>query len=150
MKQAIRYALSLAHITTAAIIAVYFAMHFAPTIWWYEYESIKPTKAAWVSGEKLKMVSTHRVFEVGTPIDFQDQLRCVTDAGDDVVSTQSFSTALKGPVDKWRKTPWTWGVIPANTPKNAPCYIRSVQTLSLFFGVKRTTEVLSYEFTVSH
>ena len=132
-----------------AFIMFVASIYVVPVTWWYEYKSIAPVKPVWTVGEPLKLVSTIRVSRPGTAILFKDQLRCVTSRGDEVIDTKSSPTALKGPAHEWRKTPWVWGVIPTATPKDVPCYIRSVQTLKTLFGIERVVEYVSETFTVS-
>jgi hypothetical protein len=132
-----------------AFIIFVSALYIAPTTWWYEYRSIAPVASVLAIGEPLKLVSTIRVTRAGRAIVFKDQLRCVTDSGDAVIETKVFPTALKGPVDTWKKTPWIWGKIPEETPKGIPCYIRSIQTLTTVFGIERVTEYISETFIVS-
>jgi len=142
----------LVELVSGALIAfglAVLAFHLAPASWWYEYKSIVPIKPVFVVGEPLKLVSTLRVQQAGAGIVFKDQLRCITDAGDEVVAASTFPTALREPEGPWRKTPWTWGNIPESVPRDVPCYIRSVQTLSVLFGIQKTTEVDSETFTIS-
>ena len=144
-----RHLTTLAHILIAGVVALFAAMQFAPSSWWYEYKSIVPLKPVFVAGEKLQLVSTIIVHQPRTPITFHDQLRCITNMGDRVVHSVDFPTALKSSAGDWKRVPWAWGVIPAETPKEVPCYIRSVQTIKTIFGIERVTVYTSETFTVS-
>ena len=130
-------------------ILFYVSLYAFPIDRWYEYKSITPVKPVWSIGEPLRLISTIRVNQAGTSIEFRDQLRCVTASGDSVIAIKVFPTALKGPEGVWRKTPWVWGVVPNGAPKDVPCYIRSVQKITTLFGVKRITEYTSATFTIS-
>ena len=136
-------------ITIGFMAAVFLTLSFAPTSLWYEYESIQPTKPVWVPGEKLQMVSNIVVHTPGLKITWDDQLRCIVDGRDDVIKTVTFPGALKGDKGAVSKIAWTWGAVPDNAPKDVPCYIRSIQTLTLWFGVERTTVVNGETFTIS-
>ena len=129
--------------------AIFLTLSFAPTSWWYEYKSIQPTKPVWTVGEKLKLVSNIVVYTSGLKIVWDDQLRCIVDGSDEVVKTETFPGALKGDQGRLSKIAWIWGVVPEGAPKDVPCYIRSIQTLTLWFGIERTTVVYGETFTIS-
>lgn len=143
------------HISTPFQILVSFALciwltlHLAPTTLWYEYKSIEPAKPVFTPGEDLRMISNVVVNNDGLRILWNDELRCVDGNVDGVIKTVPFPGALKGNGSSVARIPWTWGKVPENTPKDVPCYIRSVQTLTLWFGIERTTVVYGQTFTIS-
>jgi len=124
------------------------SLFMVPVNWIIDYESIVATKPVWKRGESLKMISTMRISYGDIPLEFNDQLRCIGDE-DEIVAVGVFETATKSSEGETIKTPWTWGVIPESTPEDVPCYIRSSQTLTMPFGVKRTRTVNSETFVVS-
>ena len=139
---------TITQILFGAVVATFLALTLAPTAWWYEYKSIVPAKPEYQIGEKLRMVSNIIVHTNGLRIVWDDQLRCLTENGDRVVKTTTFPGALKGTIGELTRTPWAWGDVPEETPQDVPCYIRSIQTLTLWFGIKRTTVVYGETFRV--
>lgn len=143
-----KHVFTVIQITFGFWLATWLTVAFAPTSWWYEYRLIEPKKPVYEVGEPLSMVSDIIVYVPGTEIEFRDQLRCLTGDGDKVVAVGVFPTALKGPENKWRKVPWVWGKVPEGAPKDVPCYIRSVQKLTVLFGIERITEYQSKTFEI--
>lgn len=133
-----------------AFILLVVGLNFAPTSYWYEYESIEPAKPVFVQGEKLEMISKHKTYIEGTPLVFQDRLRCFFGDNDKPIGVaKKFSTSTKNTLGEIKVTPWTWGIVPDSIPNGTRCYIRSTQTITVSFGIKKTTTVYSKFFEVS-
>jgi hypothetical protein len=133
-----------------AFVIFVVGLNFAPISFWYEYDSIKPTKPVYVHGEKLEMISKHRTHIEGTPVVFRDRLRCFFGDNDKPVNPpKEFPTSLKATDGEWTITPWTWGKVPKSIPPGSKCYIRSTQIITVSFGIKKTQTVYSEFFEVS-
>ena len=135
------------------IIAVAFLVLSAssiPTTYWYKYLSIKPTKEVYTVGEPLKFISTVENYTSGDySIEWHDELRCVVKNEDTLIGKVTSTGSLFYNNRLPNKTVWSWGSVPKNTPLDVPCYIRSIQTIEVLFGINRKTTYESSFFKIS-
>ncbi len=119
-----------------------------PTKWIFEYQKLETVKPTFAVGEKIRLKSTSASHRVEDFI-WNDTLHCDFGEGDVYFSSQttrSDNFLPKKGLNNLQPTEWVYN---AEIPDmQATCYVASVVTAELDFGIKKETSIESNDFEI--